>query len=149
MCILGRPSLIRTGLLEGFRNAKLFKGLTYINSQQVASIENIPSPVIIQRLEEELAKRPKDWLVLYQLGDWYSREKRYGDAINVLKKAYRIRPRDPRSTFALATTYRMLTRAKYEGMDLKEILSARQLKLVTQESSFDPAASGRELKALN
>lgn len=148
MAIFGRPSLIRTGFWEGFLTAKLFKGLVYIDSQQQSSIDNIPTSVIIQKLESVIEQEPKNWLALYCLGDWYSRDKRYAEAIKVLKKAYRIRPKDPRSAYALASTYRVLTRARFEGMDLREIFPSSQFRMISQEGNFDPAASAREIKAL-
>lgn len=144
-----RPSLVRTSFLEGFRISRIFKGL-YDPSKPVRDdLDNIPRKLVIARLIQEYKRNPNDWLVLYLLGDWYNRAKRYQDSINILKKAYRIRPKDPRSTFALATAYRVLTRARYEDMDREEIFSSSDDEEISRTIDFDPIASAKALDELN
>jgi len=141
-----KPSLVQTGFLEGLLYARIFKGLVYFDAQYGSTIEHNSNHVIIERLEKTLIRKPKYWLALYQLGDWHSRDKRYFEAINILQKAYSIRPKDPRSTYALATTYRVLVRARFVGIDPKDILPASVERIAGED--FDPAASARDLNAL-
>lgn len=147
-----RPSLLNTGFLDGLIYARLFRGLVQFNQVSGSTIEHNSNQAIIDRLEALLQKRPTDWHALFLLGDRYIQDKRYISGLEALTKAYDVRPRDPRSSFALATAYRVLTRAQYKGVHVDDLFQAdvlRDPKLKTEIISFDPKASKEALEVLN
>lgn len=149
MCLFRPPSLMRTSFLDGFRIARLFRGL-YSGADDLGQhLEKIPAERLIARLEVVRQRNPKDWLVRYLLGDWYCRARKYGEALTVLQEAYELRPRDPRSTYALATVYRALSNARFTGVKLEEIFAPEDLEFIlTAPVNFDPIASANELESL-
>ena len=149
MCFFRPPSLIRTAFLDGFRIARLSRGL-YSGADEIGPhLEKIPVERVTERLEPVRQRNPRDWLVRYLLGDWYCRAKQYGEALTVLQEAYELRPKDPRSTYALATVYRVLSRARFEGVNPEEIFASQDLELMrTVPIDFDPIASANELESL-
>lgn len=152
-----KPSLVANGLFEGLQNAKIFKGLIHYDERRGSSIEHNSIEAITNHLEQFLIRNPKNWLALIYLGDWYIRDKRYADSIRVLTQAHSLRPKDPRSAYALATAFRVLTRARFLGTKAEDIFP-ENLKRVSacpdaewkrrEIDGFDPAASQRELALL-
>lgn len=146
MYFIGRPRLAKMSFLDGFRNARIFKGLMKVGPDGMSTIDENPPKIIIQRLEEAHERNPKDWLILYNLGDWYIREKQYCKSVEVLEELYALRPKDPRSTFALASAYRNLARAKDMNIDINQIFPPGTPKEVIE--NYDPIRSNSELEKL-
>lgn len=148
MSLFGPPSLARTAFLDGFRIARLLRGL-HLGKDELEHPTRIQVWHVIARLETARQRHPKDWLVRYMLGDWYCRANKYREALTVCQEAYKLRPNDPRSAYALATVYRIFTRARLEGFDLKELFSTQDIKFIkTSSVDFDPQASANELELL-
>ncbi len=139
------PSLIQMNIIAGFKTAKLMRGLRTISGNIPNTIDDLPGGLVISRLEKFLQKNPKDWFTMYLLGDWYIRDKQYVKSIEVLERAFCLRPKDIRSTFALATAYRHLSRAQFIGVP-KELLFEGVPKYFIEE--FDPETSQMELLKL-
>lgn len=159
MGILGRPSLLRPSFRDGFHYARMFKGFFPPGVPRLQYLEASQPSAVIAKLEPILSKEPRNWHVRYLLGDWYMRAKRYVDALRVLLQAYHLRPRDPRSTYALATAYRVLARASLEGADIRAAMAPHLALLKTADpqlhcqllvglSDFDPDSSADELERL-
>lgn len=161
MSIFRKPSLMKTSLLDGFRLARIFRGFSPEGFDTKRFIEHSRPTEVISHLEPYLEENPNQWLIHYLLADLYTRDNRLIDALRVMEKAYEIRPRDPRSTYALATTYRILARARLVGFDVsfddvdmehmekfanETHTSVREL--LKSRSEFDPKASADELEKL-
>jgi tetratricopeptide (TPR) repeat protein len=144
--MFGPPSLNIMPFFWGFKISKLFRGLKTSDGFLPNSVDDLPIKLVIGRLEEIHNKKPKDWLILYILGDWYIRDKQYYKATIVLEKAYKLHPRDPRSTFALATAYRTLSRAQF--LERNNINSNLPIFSDINKMEFDPQTSHGELKKL-
>lgn len=102
---------------------------------------------VIADLEQASVTMPNEWVVFYALCDYYGRTKQYAKAVRAGERALEIRPDDPRSAFALGTTYRILARARYVDEPTFRLQPAAWpveglMKL------FDPHASQRELYIL-
>ena len=161
MPFFGRPSLVRMSLSDSFKAARMFKGFFPEHVvDRSRHLDASPPPQVIAHLEPMLEAQPGNWLLRYTIGDWYMRGKRYRDALRVLLEAYSLRPHDPRSTYAVATAYRVLARASLEGLDIRRLFPAEYLmELRTQDPSifrllmvglgdFDPTVSADELEHL-
>ena len=140
MSLLGPPSLVKTGFIDGFKNAQNFKGLMTIGPDGSSTIDRNPPEIVIERLENLHKRNPKDWLVLYNLGSWYLRDKQYCNSVRALEKAYQLRPNDPRSSFSLATSYRTLARAKDINIDIDTIIPSGLPPQIIEEmkKNYDP-----------
>jgi tetratricopeptide (TPR) repeat protein len=147
--------------MDGFKLAKIFRGFSPEGTDTKQFIEQSLPSEVITHLESYMKENPNQWLIRYTIGDWYTRDNRYIDALNALDKAYEIRPRDPRSTYALATTYRILARARlvgfdvsFDDVDMEDMQkfanethgSVREI--LESQSEFDPKASADELEKL-
>ncbi len=160
MSLFGRPSLTRTSFLDGFKYARMFRGFFPIGVDHARYLQFVSPDKVIAHIEPLLSKEPKNWQLKYVLGDWYMRDRRYVDGLRVLSEAYRLRPKDPRSTYALATAYRVLARANLDGIDVASFFSPEywsQLREADPQlyklmwaglSDYDPTASADELERL-
>lgn len=160
MNLFGPPSLFKPKLLEGFKIARMFRGLHSADSPPGEFLENIDVHAGIERLEAFCRDDPKDWLARYFLGDFYITAKMFDKALSILLEAYRLRPRDPRSTYALATAYRQLAYASLEGHSMSEIFPPSALLelrnhdpdafrlMMMDKVGFDPKVSADRLEEL-
>lgn len=160
MSLFGPPSLFKPKFLDGFKIARMFRGLHSAESPPGQYLENIDVRAAIERLEVFCRDDPKDWLARYFLGDFYITARIFDKALRVLIVAYTLRPRDPRSTYALATAYRQLAHASLEGHRLTEIFprsALLQLRLEDPDAfrlmmmgkvGIDPRASADSLEKL-
>lgn len=158
MILFRPPSLFKPKFLEGFKIARMFRGLHSAESPPGQYLENIEVHAAIERLEAFCQDDPKDWLARYYLGDFYITARLFDKSLNVLIEAYRLKPKDPRSTYALATAYRQLANASLEGHSLSEIFpQSALLQLRDQDpdafrlmmmgkAGFDPKASADSLE---
>ncbi|MDO8970765.1 MAG: hypothetical protein Q7U74_08765 [Saprospiraceae bacterium] len=140
MGMFGRPGLNGVSILEAFEITQLFwelhqKGVIFSN------VEELSDNVVIEYLIEIRPRKPKSWILLYILGDRLLRNKQYAKAVEVLEAARLLRPKDPRSTFALASAYRKLSRAQFLGINLQDLFPSDTAIL----SEFDPEASHKEI----
>jgi tetratricopeptide (TPR) repeat protein len=153
------PSLLRPSFTDGFVYARIFRGYFPPGVQRLAYLESSDPATVISRLEPILVTEPGNWHVRYLIGDWYMRAKRYVDALQALHQAYRLRQKDPRSTYALATAYRVLARASLEGTDIRAAMTPYLARLRTTNpelhrqlligaADFDPNASADELERI-
>ena len=62
----------------------------------------------IPLLEAAMQRAPEQWAYWYGLGDYYQEVGSLRSSLTACENCYRLRPRDPRSVYALATAYRML-----------------------------------------
>lgn len=69
----------------------------------------------IQIFEETVREEPEELVYLWMLADYYARLHMYEKSVQTARRAYELRPDDPRSTYALGTCLRELTYATYEG----------------------------------
>lgn len=126
-------------LIDGFRLARnvgrhLKDGLNYTAEEFIAIAENA------------LRTNPKEWVVLYGLGDKYQEVGRFADSIKVLGECVEIRPKDIRATFLLATGYNLLTRAVWTQEDAEK----RNVEMrLTGYDRIDPEHAKNELKKAN
>jgi tetratricopeptide (TPR) repeat protein len=151
-------SLQHLGLVDGIRGAILLHGLFPPGVRRSSYMANVSPSTAIHFLEPKRVSRRRDWLVRYYLGDFYIRDKRYSTALEVLLEAFRLRPKDPRSTYALATAYRDLARAGLDGLTMEDLwphdVQRRFLSenpeftemLSTGHLDIDPTASADELE---
>jgi len=102
-------------------------------------------------LEAAVEANPREWVLWYTLGDLYQPLGEFVKSVRAGEECYELRPKDPRSAYALATNLRTLTHAGYLG-DSKQIEAGRTLKgpLVTQgyAAPFDPDRSQAALEEL-
>jgi hypothetical protein len=79
-----------------------------------ASVEvSTSAPEFFDDVERALAHDPDEWAYLYKACDLYLQVRQYDKAVKAGERALRLRPDDPRSYFALAVAYRVLTQAQY------------------------------------
>jgi tetratricopeptide (TPR) repeat protein len=141
MCIFHPPSLVKFNLFETSKKIGYFKPI--LDSYQYYSfVDDFPLDIAIHQLEQVNNENPTDWLIKYLLGDWYIRAKLYSKAVTILEQALSLRPQDIRSTYALATAYRILTRARLIGIP-KEELTESSIHILGID--FDPEASNKEI----
>lgn len=96
----------RWGVKDGFRLARTVG--VHLDDPSNYSLEEF-----ISAAEEARAKSPSEWVILYSLADKYMDIGRHADAVDCCKKCVELKPKDVRSTYALATAYNMLTRAAH------------------------------------
>lgn len=145
-------------VIDSYKLAKIFRGFSPEGMDTKTFIERSLSAEVITHLESYMNENPNKWISHYVLGDWYMKDKRYVEALRVLEKAYDLKPRDPRSTYSLATAYRIFTRARLAGYDVsfndedvvkfanESGVSIRELLEI--QSEFHPEASADELGKL-
>jgi tetratricopeptide (TPR) repeat protein len=151
-------SITRNSLLDGLRVLLLLRGLHPPAGSRGPGLSRLDPQAVIRRLEPVRARNPRDWFVRLLLGSFYSQVRRHADELEVLKEAFAIRPTDPRSTYALATAYRELSWAHFEGGQLARS-DADTAHILAENPSFaglilsgsfdpDPIASADELQKI-
>jgi len=109
------PSLEKMDFADGFKVARVFRGLRSASGDKPNSADDLDTFDKIIRIKLALQETPKDWFLLYILGSEYLQCKKYALAVKTLEEAFAVKPHDIRSTFALATAYRHLSRAHSLG----------------------------------
>lgn len=142
------PSLENMNFLDGFKVAKILKGLRTSFGEIPKNADELPIHQVIDRFEKAHQKNPKDWFICNQLGSLYLSTKQYGKSVEILKKGLDLRYNDIRSTYALATAYRQLTRAQFIGNPLDQICPDYHDRQKLINGGFDPETSNRELQKL-
>jgi len=106
----------------------------------------------VSLLQAAVEAKPDDWVCWYALGDLYQPLGELVKSVRAGEKCYELRPRDPRSAYALASNLRTLTHAKYVGQqsyieartEMHEQLAAIQ----DYAESFNPDRSQEALDEL-
>jgi tetratricopeptide (TPR) repeat protein len=98
----------------------------------------------IAAAEAAVEQHPDEWVVFYTLGDKYQEVGRYADALRVCKRCVELRPNDIRSTYALATAYRLLARAAWSQKEAEMVNSVLK-ELFGGSDVIDPTLAQREL----
>ena len=120
--------IIRWGLSDGNRLARTV-GKELKNRSKYSTEE------FIGAAEIALKKHPDEWVIHYSLGDKYQEVGRYAEALKVTQNCVDLRPNDVRSTYALATSYNILTRAAWTD---EEDAASRVFKLLLPDvDKFD------------
>lgn len=100
----------------------------------------------IDTLSTATEKNPNEWVYWYALADSCLSEGLYSLALKACEKCLQLRPNDPRSTYAIATLYRALTRARFidnpKAKELQNLMSAASGVI------FDPKLSATGLKQI-
>lgn len=96
-------------------------------------------------LERAAVANPNEWVYFYALADYYNRLTAYAKALTASEKALALRPNDARTTYALATVYRILARARYTETETLQRFHA-MLSLGQLDRDFNPIASQIELQ---
>ncbi len=99
-------NIVRWGITDGFRLAQTV-GKELNNSSSYTTKE------FIIAAERALVKHPNEWVIYYSLGDKYQESGYYAEGLWATQKCVELRPNDIRSTYALATSYNILTRAAW------------------------------------
>lgn len=110
----------------------------------------------IQSLRRAAWREPYEFLWNFALGNNYIRLGMFADAVMVNERALALHPNDPRVGYALATCYRMLTRAAYSTPELREKIG--QINRMAEGTGlddrviaggkFDPDGAANELQKL-
>ncbi len=105
----------------------------------------------VRLLETAVAANPGEWILWYTLGDLYPPLGEFAKSVRAAQRCYDLRPKDPRSTYALATNLRELTHAKYVGQ-ARYIAQRRglleRISHGTAVTPFDPDISQQALDEL-
>lgn len=103
----------------------------------------------VEALERHVETNPSDWLALYMLVDYYSRQRSYSKAVRASQRCYELRPKDLRSLYSLASSLRMLTWAKLNTPEQRAQLERFFAENgIPAEDRFDPGESQRALDEL-
>jgi tetratricopeptide (TPR) repeat protein len=105
----------------------------------------------IPAFEAAIRKSPNEWVYYYMLCSFYLEDIRYVDAVRFGERLLKLRPNDPRSTYALATVYRKLTHAQYTDSRYEDRVKELQewmASVVGPGYEMNPEASERALGAL-
>jgi hypothetical protein len=112
-----------------------------------ASVEvSASAPKTIADLELALAQHPDEWAHFYKACDLYLQDRQYDRAVKAGERALRLRPDDPRSYYALAAAYRVLTQAQYAIPPHSDRIALATQSL--EARGFDPQAALQALAAL-
>lgn len=103
----------------------------------------------IDALEMAIKKNPNEWVYWYALADnqmalgWYSL------TLSACEKCVNLKPDDPRSTYAMETLYRVLTRARFiNNPKAKEVQNVMSVFGSASGLRFDPELSANGLKQI-
>jgi len=109
----------------------------------------------IKDLKEAIAREPAEWIYHHRLAAAYFKLRRFTDAHDSAQDALRLRPDDPRSTYAIASVYHTLVNAIYTEPESAQRLNTAlaegkisRTDLTATGIVFDPASSAAALRAL-
>lgn len=135
---------------ERFKLSRILRSVTAKHGTVRASGEALQKAVAL--LEGAVEAKPDEWVYWYVLGDLYQPLGEFVKSVKAGEKCYELRPKDPRSAYALATNLRTLTHAKYVG-DRRHIEARRRLHdqmgiMRGYQFPFDPDRSQEALEGL-
>ncbi|HQX63592.1 MAG TPA: hypothetical protein PK593_09065 [Thermomicrobiales bacterium] len=107
---------------------------------------------MITKLEAAAELNPSSWVFQYWLTDFYSRNRRYVDAIASADRLLEMAPLDPRSSYSAGSTYRLLTHAVWEEPKFKPhfpMMQAQLRAMGMDPGAIDPLTSKNALESLN
>lgn len=110
-------NVIGWSLLDGNRLARTV-GRELVNPNSYSNVE------FIQAAQKALKKHPREWIIYYSLADKYQSEGYYAEALKAAHKCVELKPKDIRSSYALASSYYILTRVDWSerAVELSDIL---------------------------
>ena len=94
-----------------------------------------------------IEREPDEWVYYWRITNCLMDGKRYVEAFEMASRAARIRPDDPRSTYALGSVYRRLCRAKFLYPPYLDDAEAEKM-VRDSHGEIDPPASGHALDVL-
>jgi len=98
----------------------------------------------ISALENALGKNRKEWIYWYVVSEYYMTNEEFGKFVHATQKCFELKPKDPRSIYALATAYFTITHAKDIGDTLKRE-AANELKRISPDWAYNPEKSQQVL----
>lgn len=103
----------------------------------------------IVALESAARAKPDEWVYWSSLGDYLLQAQFQDEALAATAHAYWLRPADPRSTYALASAFYQLSRARVlANMTLEEQQARYEYIIENYGNVIDPFASRRGLEKL-
>ena len=96
----------RWGMTDGMRLAQTV-GKELNNSSRYTTEE------FVAAAERAIKKHPDEWVIYFTLGDKYQEHGYYTEGLKATQRCVQIKPNDIRSTYALATSYNLITRAAW------------------------------------
>lgn len=84
MILFRPPSLFKPKFLEGFKIARMFRGLHSADAPPGQYLENIDVRAAIEGLEAICRDDRKDWLARYFLGDFYITARMFDKSLSIL-----------------------------------------------------------------
>ena len=109
------PGIAHYTFLEQLRLNRTLRSVTAKYGNLLASRDRDALREATAVLEAAVKSKPREWIYWCVLGDWYQTIGELVKSMRACEKCYELRPRDPRSAYALGTALRILTRAKYVG----------------------------------
>jgi hypothetical protein len=103
----------------------------------------------VARMEAAVQSKPDEWIYWYWLADAYQKTGLLANSVLACENCYALRPKDIRSTYALATALRVLLRAKFVGASRIENVREKIAESgLASYSEFSPEASQEALTEL-
>ena len=105
----------------------------------------------IDALQAATSRDSGEWVYWYALGDCYQSVRWFSEALAATARCYALRPEDPRSSYALATSFRLLSRARLvENLSPQDVAHWRAALRERFGTTFglDPEASQGALESL-
>lgn len=99
-------NVIDTSLIDRFR-------FTRTVGNELMDRTKYTTEELISACERAVKKYPNEWIVHYMLGSLYQEMGYYAEGLIETQRCVDLRPNDIRSAYALATSYRILTRATW------------------------------------
>lgn len=100
------PNISRWGFTDGVKLAQTV-------GKELSNPSNYTTEEFISAAKCALLKYPSEWVIYFSLGDKYQESGYYAEGLRATQKCVQLRPNDIRSTYALATSYNILTRAAW------------------------------------
>jgi tetratricopeptide (TPR) repeat protein len=139
-------SLLSYGFIERLKLGRALDSVT--NKFGFPQTSREATQEAVKVLEVKVREKPREWIFWHALGDYYCALGDYAKAVRVCEKCNELRPRDPRSTYSLATALRMLTRARFLGHpNIKNMQDLSESGMSTYDD-FDPLKSQQGLQEL-
>ncbi len=135
-------SITSLGFFEKWKLAPLYAKKAQEVGMPVKLLSDLDK---IEVLEKAIEKTPDEWVYWYELADNHLASGSCVAALHACEKCLDLQPDDPRSTYAIATVYRSLTRAKFVN-DPEENQKVLPLFARNIGLSFDAKSSEADLK---
>jgi len=141
------PSIAYYSLFERLKLDRTLRSVKAKYGKPLTSRIALQQAIVV--LEAAVENKPREWVYWYVLAEWYQTFGELAKSVRACEKCYELRPRDPRSAYALATALRILTRAKYVGdpriESVKEWMAESGL---ATYDDFNPKESQKALQEL-